>query len=258
MKKLAVVVCLLAVNSGTALAADLAARPYAKAAPMISPAYDWSGFYIGANVGGAWTKESSTTTALNGAPGGPGNAGSGLGGRSGVVGGGQIGYNFMVAPNFLLGIEADIDGTSLSGSVLSPTGTNRHSAKVDAFGTVRGRAGFTQNNWLFYGTGGFAWSTGSVSRTQIVAQPLAVPPIPAAAGTVETSSNTRTGWAAGAGVEWGIAQNWTVKAEYLYLDLGKMTSRFPLANRQQTNTLTMNVARIGVNYKFGGPVVARY
>jgi opacity protein-like surface antigen len=164
----------------------------------------------------------------------------------------------MVAPNFLLGIEADVDGTSLSGSALSPSGADRGNAKIDAFGTVRGRVGFTQNNWLLYGTGGFAWSTGSVTRTQIVAQPTVVPPIPAAAGTVETSSNTRTGWAAGGGVEWGVTQNWTVKAEYLYLDLGKVTSVFPLANRMQTHTLAMNVARIGVNYKFGGPAFARY
>lgn len=258
MKKLAFVSFLLVASSGSALAADLGARPYSKAPPMISPAYDWSGFYIGANVGGAWTRESSSTTALNGVVGGGGNRGSGLGGASGVVGGGQIGYNFMVAPNFLLGIEADVDGTSLRGSALSPNGADSGSAKVDAFGTVRGRAGFTQNNWLFYGTGGFAWSTGSVTRTQLVAQRTAVPPIPAAAGTVETASNTRTGWTAGGGVEWGFMQNWTVKAEYLYLDLGKVTSVFPLANRMQTNTLTMNVARIGVNYKFGGPVVARY
>lgn len=250
MKNIAVVACLLAASSGSALAADLAALPY-KAPPMISPpAYDWSGFYIGVNLGGAWTRESSSTTALNGVAGGGGNRGSGLGGRSGVVGGGQIGYNYVVARYFLLGIEADIDGTSLRGSALAPSGNDRGDAKLDAFGTVRGRVGFTQNNWLFYGTGGFAWSTGSVTRTQIVAQPTAVPPIPAAAGTVETSNNTRTGWTAGAGIEWGITQNWTVKAEYLYVDLGQVTSVFPLANRQQTNTLTMNVARIGLNYKF--------
>lgn len=258
MKKLSIVASVLAISSGSALAADLAARPYTKAPAMISPAYDWSGFYVGANLGGAWARESSSITALNGAVGGNRAGGSGLGGRSGVVGGGQIGYNYMIAPNFLLGIEADVDGTSLKGTNLSPTGNDSFTGKVDAFGTVRGRAGFAQNNWLFYGTGGFAWSTGSVRRTQIIAQPAAVPPIPALAGTVETASNTRTGWAAGAGVEWGFAQNWTVRAEYLYLDLGKVTSVFPLANRQQTNTLTLNVARIGVNYKFGGPVVARY
>jgi outer membrane immunogenic protein len=96
-----------------------------------------------------------------------------------------------------------------------------------------------------------------VTRTQI-ATVAALPPIPALAGTVETASNTRTGWSAGAGVEWGIAQNWTVRVEYLYLDLGNATSVFPISNRLQTSSLNMNVARVGVNYKFGGPVVARY
>jgi len=132
---------------------------------------------------------------------------------AGVIGGGQIGYDYMVSPSFLLGIEADVDGTLLKGSVLSIDGSNQHSSKLDAFGTVRGRVGFAQTNWLFYGTGGFAWSEGSVTRTQI-ATVAAVPPIPAPAGTVETTSNTRTGWAAGAGVEWGLTQNWTARVEY--------------------------------------------
>jgi outer membrane immunogenic protein len=85
-----------------------------------------------------------------------------------------------------------------------------------------------------------------------------VPPIPAPAGTVESSNNTRTGWAAGAGLEYGITQNWTVRAEYLYLDLGSATSTFPLSNRVQTTTANMSIGRLGINYKFGGPVVARY
>jgi len=77
------------------------------------------------------------------------------------------------------------------------------------------------------------------------------PPIPAPAGTVETSSNTRNGWVAGAGVN-GDCTNWNARVEYLYLDLGNATSVFPLSNRQQTSSLTINVARFGVNYKFGG------
>ena len=172
-----------------------------------------------------------------------------------MIGGGQIGYDYMVSPSFPLGIEADVDGTSLKGSVLSIDGSNQHSSKLDAFGTARGRVGFAQNNWLFYGTGGFAWSEGSVTRTR---SPRQVPPIPAPAGTVETTSNTRTGWAAGAGAEWGVTQNWTARVDYLYLDLCNATSVFPLSNRQHTSSLTMNMARVGVNYKFGGPVVARY
>jgi outer membrane immunogenic protein len=246
---------LLAVGMTAPLfAADLPASTYPKAPAMVSPVsvYDWSGFYVGANIGGAWDNSTATNTALNGT-----FVSSGTSSNTGVIGGGQIGYNYMLLPNFLLGVEADVDGTSLNGAVLSNDGSNQHSSKLDAFGTVRGRVGFTQNNWLFYGTGGFAWSEGSVTRTQI-STVVAVPPIPAVAGTVEASSNTRTGWVAGAGVEWGITQNWTARVEYLYLDLGNATSVFPISNRQQTSSLTMNVARFGVNYKFGGPVVARY
>jgi outer membrane immunogenic protein len=255
MKKPFAGLCIVAATSlaAPAFAADLPAREYSKA-PVVAPVplYDWSGFYIGANVGGAWNNSTSTNTALDGT-----FVSSGKGHNSGVIGGGQIGYNYMLSPNFLLGVEADVQGTSLKGSDTSVDGSNVHNTKLDAFGTVRGRAGFTQNNWLFYGTGGFAWSDGSVTRTQL-ATVVSVPPIPAVAGTVETSSNTRTGWSAGAGVEWGITQNWTARLEYLYLDLGTVTSVFPISNRQQTSSLTMNVARFGVNYKFGGPVVARY
>jgi len=237
-----------------ALAADLAPREYSKAAPVVAPVsvYDWSGFYVGANIGGTWDSSTSTNRALDGT-----FVSSGSAHNTGVIGGGQIGYNFTAAPNFLLGIEADVQGTSLRGSSPAIDGTNIHNTRLDAFGTARGRAGFTANNWLIYGTGGFAWSDGSVSRTQ-VATVVAVPPIPAPGGTVETVDNVRTGWTAGAGVEWGITQNWTAKVEYLYVDLGNATSTFLLSNRQQTSSLTMNVARFGVNYKFGGPVIATY
>jgi len=235
-----------------AFAADLPAREYPKAPAIVSPAYDWSGFYVGANVGGAWNSGTTTNTALDGT-----FVSSGAAKNSGVIGGGQIGYNYMLSPNFVVGIEADVDATSLKGSVLSIDGSNQHSTKLDEFGTVRGRAGIAQNNWLFYGTGGYAWSEGTVTRTQFAAV-VSMPPIPAPAGTVETSSNTRNGWVAGAGVEWGIAQNWTARVEYLYLDLGNATSVFPLSNRQQTSSLTINVARFGVNYKFGGPAMTQY
>jgi outer membrane immunogenic protein len=246
---------LAAVSVATSvLAADLPAREYVKGPAILPPVpyYDWSGFYIGVNVGGSWGHSSSTNAALDGTfvSGGSRN-------DSAVIGGGQIGYNFMVAPHFLLGVEADVQGSSSSATVTSPDGSNSFASRLDDFGTARGRAGFTADNWLFYGTGGFAWSQGSVARTQITAV-ASVPPIPAAAGTIETASNTRTGWAAGAGIEWGIAANWTARVEYLYLDLGSVTSVFPLSNRQQTTSANMSIARIGVNYKFGGPVIAKY
>ena len=246
MKKLLVAASVVALSAGSALAADLAARLYSKApAVPVSPAYDWSGFYIGANLGGAWTDGRVTDAAMNGVP-----VATGTLRNSGVIGGGQIGYNYMATPNFLLGFEADIDGTSLKGSATSIDGSNRHTSRLNVFGTARGRAGFVQDNWLFYATGGFAWSEGSITRTQIVAVPRANPPIPAPAGTAETVTNTRGGWTAGGGIEWGFAPHWTVRAEYLYLNFGNTTAQFPLSNRQETSSLNMNVARLGVNYKF--------
>ena len=237
-----------------AFAADLPAREYAKSPAVVPPVpfYDWSGFYVGVNIGGSWGHSSSTNTALDGT-----YVSSGSRTDSAVIGGGQVGYNFMAAPHLLLGVEADIQASSAKNTATSPDGTNSYSSKLDDFGTARGRVGFTQDNWLFYGTGGFAWSYGSVTRSQLVTV-ASVPPIPAPSGTVETVNNTRTGWAAGAGIEWGISQNWTARVEYLYLDFGTTTSVFPLSNRQQTTSASMNIARFGVNYKFGGPVVARY
>ncbi len=90
--------------------------------------------------------------------------------------------------------------------------------KVDAFGTVRGRLGYVANNWLFYGTGGFAWSDDTFTRTQITAV-AGSPPL----GDVRTNSSTHTGWAAGGGIEYGFARNWTARVEYLHLDLSDQT-----------------------------------
>jgi outer membrane immunogenic protein len=247
MKKLALAISVLSVGVAPAIAADLPAREYNPPSAMVAPVpvFNWSGFYVGGNVGGSWDSSASTNTALDGT-----FVSAGSSHNSGVIGGGQLGYNFMAAPNFLVGIEADAQGTSLKGTETSIDGTNSRSAKLDAFGTVRGRAGFTADNWLIYGTGGFAWSDGSVTRTQISTVAGATPPIPAPGGTVETANGTRTGWTAGAGVEWGISRNWTAKVEYLYVDFGNSTAVFPLSNRQQTGSLTMNVGRIGFNYKF--------
>ena len=166
-----------------ACAADLPAREY-RPPPVVAPvpAYDWSGFYIGGNIGGAWDSSTSTNRALDGT-----FVSSGSGNNSGVIGGGQIGYTFMASPNFLLGREADVEGSSRTGSVASIDGSNIHNSKLDDFCTARGRAGFTVNNWLFYGTGGFAWSDGTESRSQL-ATVVATPPIPAVGGSVESVS----------------------------------------------------------------------
>jgi outer membrane immunogenic protein len=241
------------VASGPALAADLPARPY-MAPPVVAPsAYNWTGFYIGAHLGGAWaSRDFNQTTAIVEA----GNIKS-----SGVVGGGQIGYNWQFT-NWLFGIEADISGADLSGSTTTTPGGASAPAvvgwtdKIDMFGTVRGRLGYVADNWLFYGTGGFAWADNKFTRTQLAAGPLSPP-----AGLVLSNSQTPVGWVAGVGAEWGFARNWTARVEYLHLDVEGATWSFvsPIGpgGAAGTNTFTVNenrltidTVRAGVNYIF--------
>jgi outer membrane immunogenic protein len=110
------------------------------------PVYNWAGFYIG---GGFNDLNFSNANTATGAPTGSNSVNVG-----GVAGGGQIGYNYIFAPNFLAGFEADISGANINGSVISTDGSTQHNFNTDLFGTVRGRLGLTYNNWLFYGTGG--------------------------------------------------------------------------------------------------------
>jgi len=234
-----------------ALAADMPAPApvYRAPPPVIVPVTSWAGFYVGANGGGIWRQANSVTTvATTGA-----FVTAGNGNRTDFEAGGQIGYNFMYSPNLLIGVEVDSQYTGLRDTVVSVDGSNQHDSKFDYFGTARARVGFVSSNWLLYGTGGFAWGHGEIKRTQLTGTLNAATP-----GTVEVVDNTRTGWAAGAGVEVIFWQRWTGRLEYLYLDLQHERSVFPLANRAQDVEFTAHVFRAGVNYLFNGPITARY
>jgi len=259
-----------ALSVGAAVAADLPGRKAAPAyLPPPPPPPLWTGFYAGLNLGGAWSANSvnpnQLTPYVSTADGqlfllpGNGNGGSNAGG---VVGGGQIGYNYQFGNSFLLGAEADIQGTSMSsntgnsnrilypdpnfaGNFLVPLAPGGNPGiALNWFGTVRGRAGFLFTpTLLVYGTGGFAY--GGVS------------------GGFSNSSNTRTGWTAGGGVEWMFMPNWSAKAEYLYTDLngGGQTIGWSGFQTGTRNHPRFNVVRAGVNYHFnfgGAPTVARY
>jgi outer membrane immunogenic protein len=273
----------------SAFAADLAPRMYSKAPVVAAVVYDWTGFYIGGNVGYSWGRErtdgnltgtqnvsvfrtagpnliSSVTTPLGTLP---------LIGRAdvnGFIGGGQAGYNWQRA-NWLFGLEADIQGSDekATADVCTvagcPLGTSVLTAnyKLDWFGTARGRVGFLpMDRVLLYATGGLAYGHLSASAPLI---PL-------------TWGSTRAGWTVGAGVEAAIDRNWSVKLEYLYMDLGNIGSSgttlatavnapntpLPGFNTVTTTALTSafttrftdNIVRAGVNYRFSGPVVAKY
>ena len=122
--------------------------------------------------------------------------------------------------------------------------------QIDWFGTVRGRAGvLVSPTVLLYATGGLAY--GAVNTSEVIG---ILPGF--------SSTTTNVGWTVGAGIEGVISGNWTAKLEYLYVDLGTVSGTFSALggtiNSSYSSHITDNVLRVGVNYKFGGPVVARY
>jgi outer membrane immunogenic protein len=219
-----------------ALAADLAARPYTKAPAYVAqPIYNWTGFYIGGHVGGAFAGDNTL---------------AGSDGR--FLGGVQGGADYQFAPNWVLGIEAQYSwlGSNNTG-VLFP-GSTLVTSNSDQLGSVTGRLGYTWGPVLLYAKGGFAWKDGnnlSVTRGGV---PVAF----------TTDGNDSTGYTVGAGLEYMFAQNWSAKVEYQYYDFGNTTFRTGPADivgvrfRDDEHTV-----KAGLNYRFnfgGGPVVAKY
>ncbi|KJC35761.1 membrane protein [Bradyrhizobium sp. LTSP885] len=155
---------------------------------------------------------------------------------SGGFGGGTVGYNWQ-AGNIVYGLEADAGGADVSASVTALGITAK--SKTDALGTVRGRIGFAVDQVLFYGTGGYAWIDNKISLSAL--------------GVTVSQSNFHSGWTVGAGIEAFFAPQWSVKGEYLYRDLGSETY-FGIPS----GDLKLHSVQVGVNYHFGGPIVAKY
>jgi outer membrane immunogenic protein len=242
MKFLLVTASLVALGAASpAVAADLAARPYTKAPPMMMAAYDWSGFYIGLNGGGATSRNCWTF----------GGASEGCHDATGGTVGGQIGYRWQTGP-IVFGVEAQGNWADFTGdnvSLLFPG--DRNHTKIDAFGLFTGQVGYSFNNVLLYVKGGAAVVDDKYSI-------LAVP-----GGALLASSNgSRWGGTVGVGAEYGFTPNWSVGLEYDHLFMGSQTNTFttPAGGFAGSDNIRQDVdlftAR--VNYKFGGPVVAKY
>jgi outer membrane immunogenic protein len=223
------VAALLAMTSSCAFAADL---PIRKAPPPLAiPFYNWSGFYIGGNLGGVW-ETGTISDSIFGT--------SFSNSRSGFIGGGQIGYNWQVSPQFVLGVEWMFDGTSLSSDATS--GVLTASEKVNWLTTVAGRFGYAANNWLFYVKGGGGWVHDSATLTDVS--------VPASVSI----SDTRGGWLLGGGIEYGFTPNWTMRVEYDHLGLGDVTSGGLVIPGRGVDTVTLSrhfdMVTVGLNYKF--------
>jgi outer membrane immunogenic protein len=232
------VAALMAVAPAAAFAADIAVvrrPPPPPPAPAPMPYYyNWTGFYIGGNVGGAW--ESTTIDD-------PFFGANFSNNRSGFIGGGQVGYNWQLSPNFVFGIEGTFDGTdirsdetamSLSGDLLAS------SAKVDWIATVAARFGLAVNNWLFYGKAGGGWVRDTVTLTDL------------SNGLSISQSDSKGGWLAGAGIEYGISPQWTVRIEYDHLGLNSQTNQGLTFNPFDTVSVSrhFDMVTAGLNYRF--------
>ncbi len=248
-----------------AAAADLPSRrapvPY-----VAVPVFTWTGFYIGANVGGGVGRFDNRYFD---APAGGGVAAGTRPARirdntTGFIGGGQIGYNYQIG-GFVLGVEADADYTdfrrtrTVTTATLAGPQANTVRNELNYLGTVRGRVGYSFDRLLVYGTGGFAF--GDVfSRTTFFTPAGAV-------ASASARSTTETGWVAGGGVEYAIPTDSflnflnffstsavTIKAEYLHYDLGSQRASLLTAAGATAYTTRVrtdgDIGRIGVNYKF--------
>jgi len=173
-------------------------------------------------------------------------------GTGSFFGGLQTGYNYMFPSQVVLGVEDDVSfpnsirGTQTTNS--ASIGQASYGEMVEYSGTVRGRVGHSFNNWLIYGTTGFAWTRDQFTRAQLAGTPLGGT---AVAGTTESALRWRTGWAVGAGVEVPIAPNWTGKFEYLFTDFATTSVKFPAAVQRFDSDLTLHELRLGLNYRFG-------
>jgi outer membrane immunogenic protein len=217
MKRLFVVGAAVLALASAAAAADLPApAPYYKAPAYLPPPL-WSGFYLGVNGGGAFGTSTWDTAGSRNITGG--------------LVGGTIGYNYQIT-HFVIGVEGDIDWASISGTnstVTCPTGCKTGDSWLS---TVRGRVGYAADRFLPYLTGGAAF--GNIQATT--------------AGL--TTSSTNAGWTVGGGVEFAITPNWSAKAEYLFVNLGKFNCGLNCGAVTDNVSFSTNLFRGGVNYRF--------
>lgn len=261
MKKLTLTAAAVILTTGAASAADMAPR-YTKAPPpMVAPIYNWTGFYIGINGGGGSSHKCWNET-FDGAVGIQPNVAEGCHDATGGTIGGQIGYRWQ-ASAWVFGVEAQGNWANFKGSNLNQSPLNRpfnftDNTRIDSFGLFTGQVGYAWNNVLFYVKGGAAVVE---DKYYNVGGGFGVP----VGVTFSNGSEDRWGGVVGAGIEFGFAPNWSVAAEYDHMFLGTRSVTLNLIppfgttvsgihNIQQD----VDIGTIRVNYRFGGPIVARY
>ena len=231
----------LGVAASQAYAADMARPVYKAPPPPPAPIYNWTGCYIGANIGGAWGNV-DVTDVNTGATVSPNNAG--------FAGGGQIGCDYQMG-QWVIGIRNIIDGTSISNSATFSDGlfSGTVNSHLHWFDALTARGGFLmQPNVLLYAQGGAAWTSWDITATNA-----------AGAQFAEISGGNRTGWTVGGGVEWMFIPHWSVFVEYNYMGFGTRSAASTACITGAAVVCTTDTfsgkanlqnALVGVNYKF--------
>jgi outer membrane immunogenic protein len=222
---LGIAASLILASSAAALADGMSSR----SAPCCA-AYNWSGFYLGANVGAAWGD--LTVKDLDEVPGTLKNR------PTDVFGGGQFGWNFQ-SGSLVFGPEVDLGWMGLSHTASQPGTGNiiRSGIESGFYGDVTGRLGYAFGPALLYGKGGFAFTEGPISNTDV--------------GEFTAKVTGLTGWTAGGGIEYKLNRAWSLKAEYLHFDFGSERIVAPTDGDRYDNKLTIDTVKVGVNFRFG-------
>jgi outer membrane immunogenic protein len=233
LKQLLLAGAAVALVGSQAMAADLPVRhPITKAPPMVQPIFDWTGIYIGGQVGGAWgTASYSTPTSGTSYD------------ASGILGGGHIGGFWQTGPA-VFGIEGDFNGTGIEGDD-GGFGGALDKTKLRWDGSVRGIVGFApwDPRWLVYGTGG--WAFGNIEHSFDGVNAASV-------------DKTHSGWTAGGGIKYAFTPNWIAGVEYRYTKYQDELHATPVPAFSRNVDLKTNEVTLRLSYKFGGPLVARY
>ena len=225
-----------------ALAADLGARQaYTKAPAYVQPAYNWTGFYIGGHIGGAFNGNNGFAGVNN-------NDNNGR-----FLGGLQVGGDYQFAPNWVLGIEGQFSwlGNNNNGVAFSAPGAGFvFTSNQRGLGSVTGRVGYTWGPALLYVKGGYAYSDYRDTLTfATVPQTFAI------------NGSHHDGYTVGAGLEYMFAPSWSAKVEYQYYNFGSTSFVTPAVLTGFGSTRNdEHTVKAGLNYRFnwGGPVVAKY
>jgi outer membrane immunogenic protein len=216
---------------------------YAPSPVYLPPPFSWTGFYIGGNFGGAWNHRNVTDSFFGLNLSNSSNEGV-------FIGGGQLGFNYQFN-NIVLGVEWDFDwagnnDNTVSGIVAPGIGGIQVTSNNGWITTVAARFGVTYDHWLFYGKAGGGWIGNNKVTVTSVAN---------GASVTAFDNNSNNGWLVGAGIEWALTSNWSVKVEYDYLGLSSQTFIVPAGGFFAGDTFTnsnpnVQMVKVGFNYLF--------